>query len=309
MLRMPLLAVLTLVGIGATAEHHAADAGTGGSTWPARSCWAARVGNLGDRLLDGGVTDFIFVHFFPYIFNVADIAITIGGVLLVLRMLLDRPRRRARAHSRLTFRTAPDMPQLARRFTSLPPYPLTDVPGIKRDLKARGVDVIDLGTGDADLAAAPRRGGGAARGGAGPRQLALRLSAGPGGVPRGDRPVDGDALWRRRSIPCKRRRAADRQQGRDLSPAVRLPGAGGRHHHPRPGLPGVPGRHGAGRRRAVHRAPAAGERLPGPAGLHPGGRGAARQDPVPELSQQPHGRHRPARVPGGVRGVVPPATT
>jgi lipoprotein signal peptidase len=36
------------------------------------------------------VTDFIFVHFFPYIFNVADIAITIGGVLLVLRMLLDR---------------------------------------------------------------------------------------------------------------------------------------------------------------------------------------------------------------------------
>ena len=47
------------------------------------------------------------------------------------------------------------MPQLARRFTSLPPYPLTDVPGIKRDLKARGVDVIDLGTGDADLAPPP----------------------------------------------------------------------------------------------------------------------------------------------------------
>lgn len=47
------------------------------------------------------------------------------------------------------------MPQLARRFTSLPPYPLTDVPGIKRELKARGVDVIDLGTGDADLAPPP----------------------------------------------------------------------------------------------------------------------------------------------------------
>ncbi|HLM67650.1 MAG TPA: aminotransferase class I/II-fold pyridoxal phosphate-dependent enzyme [Longimicrobium sp.] len=47
------------------------------------------------------------------------------------------------------------MPQLARRFTSLPPYPLTDVPGIKRDLKARGVDVIDLGTGDADLPPPP----------------------------------------------------------------------------------------------------------------------------------------------------------
>jgi LL-diaminopimelate aminotransferase len=47
------------------------------------------------------------------------------------------------------------MPQLARRFQSLPPYPLTDVPGIKRDLRARGVDVIDLGTGDADLPPPP----------------------------------------------------------------------------------------------------------------------------------------------------------
>jgi signal peptidase II len=87
--RMPLLALLTLVGIGATISimrqsrdrwiHVAGALVLGGA-----------VGNLGDRLVDGGVTDFIFVHFFPYIFNVADIAITIGGVLLVLRMLLDR---------------------------------------------------------------------------------------------------------------------------------------------------------------------------------------------------------------------------
>ncbi|HSU12664.1 aminotransferase class I/II-fold pyridoxal phosphate-dependent enzyme [Longimicrobium sp.] len=47
------------------------------------------------------------------------------------------------------------MPELARRFRSLPPYPLTEVPGIKRELRARGVDVIDLGTGDADLAPPP----------------------------------------------------------------------------------------------------------------------------------------------------------
>lgn len=47
------------------------------------------------------------------------------------------------------------MPELAARFRSLPPYPLSDVPAIKRDLKARGVDVIDLGTGDADLAPPP----------------------------------------------------------------------------------------------------------------------------------------------------------
>lgn len=87
--RMPLLALLTLAGIGATISImrttrdgwiHAAGALVLGGA----------LGNLGDRLVDGGVTDFIFVHFFPYIFNVADIAITIGGVLLVLRMFLDR---------------------------------------------------------------------------------------------------------------------------------------------------------------------------------------------------------------------------
>jgi signal peptidase II len=86
--RTPLLVVLTLVGISATLMvmrqsrdrwiHVAGALVLGGA-----------IGNLGDRLVDGGVTDFIFVHFFPYIFNVADIAISIGGVLLALRMLMD----------------------------------------------------------------------------------------------------------------------------------------------------------------------------------------------------------------------------
>ncbi|HEX6371621.1 MAG TPA: signal peptidase II [Longimicrobium sp.] len=89
--RLPLLIALTLVGIGATASIilqsrdrwiHAAGALVLGGA----------LGNLGDRVLDGGVTDFIYVHFFPYIFNVADIAISIGGVLLVARMLLDARR-------------------------------------------------------------------------------------------------------------------------------------------------------------------------------------------------------------------------
>jgi signal peptidase II len=90
--RMPLLIVLTLVGIGATTSiilqsrdrwiHVAGALVLGGA-----------LGNLGDRVLDGGVTDFIYVHFFPYIFNVADIAISIGGVLLVARMLMDARRR------------------------------------------------------------------------------------------------------------------------------------------------------------------------------------------------------------------------
>ncbi|HEY9226259.1 MAG TPA: aminotransferase class I/II-fold pyridoxal phosphate-dependent enzyme [Gemmatimonadaceae bacterium] len=48
------------------------------------------------------------------------------------------------------------MPQLAGRFRTLPEYPLATIPQRKRELIARGVDVIDLGAGDADLAAPPK---------------------------------------------------------------------------------------------------------------------------------------------------------
>lgn len=44
------------------------------------------------------------------------------------------------------------MPPFARRFAALPPYPLADIPQRKRALLERGVDIIDLGVGDADLA-------------------------------------------------------------------------------------------------------------------------------------------------------------
>jgi LL-diaminopimelate aminotransferase len=44
------------------------------------------------------------------------------------------------------------MPQLSARFRTLPEYPLAAIPARKRELLARGVDVIDLGAGDADLA-------------------------------------------------------------------------------------------------------------------------------------------------------------
>ena len=47
------------------------------------------------------------------------------------------------------------MPSLAARFQSLPEYPLAAIPQKKRALVARGVDVIDLGAGDADLAPPP----------------------------------------------------------------------------------------------------------------------------------------------------------
>ncbi|HEX2779380.1 MAG TPA: aminotransferase class I/II-fold pyridoxal phosphate-dependent enzyme [Gemmatimonadaceae bacterium] len=48
------------------------------------------------------------------------------------------------------------MPRLAPRFSTLPTYPGAHVPARKRELVARGVDVIDLGAGDADLAPPPK---------------------------------------------------------------------------------------------------------------------------------------------------------
>ena len=44
------------------------------------------------------------------------------------------------------------MPPFASRFATLPEYPLAKIPQKKRTLLERGVDVIDLGAGDADLA-------------------------------------------------------------------------------------------------------------------------------------------------------------
>jgi LL-diaminopimelate aminotransferase len=46
--------------------------------------------------------------------------------------------------------------RLATRFDAFPAYPLADVPQLKRELIARGMDVIDLGAGDADLAPPPQ---------------------------------------------------------------------------------------------------------------------------------------------------------
>lgn len=50
---------------------------------------AGAVGNLGDRLLHGHVTDFLLLSFFPFVFNVADAAITVGGLMLAGRLLFS----------------------------------------------------------------------------------------------------------------------------------------------------------------------------------------------------------------------------
>ena len=47
------------------------------------------------------------------------------------------------------------MPPYTARLLSLPEYPLSGIPEKKRELIARGVDVIDLGAGDADLSPPP----------------------------------------------------------------------------------------------------------------------------------------------------------
>jgi LL-diaminopimelate aminotransferase len=47
------------------------------------------------------------------------------------------------------------VPPFAARFETLPEYPLAKIPQRKRELIERGVDVIDLGAGDADLAPPP----------------------------------------------------------------------------------------------------------------------------------------------------------
>jgi LL-diaminopimelate aminotransferase len=47
------------------------------------------------------------------------------------------------------------VPPLASRFATLPEYPLAKIPQKKRALLERGVDVIDLGAGDSDLAPPP----------------------------------------------------------------------------------------------------------------------------------------------------------
>lgn len=86
--RLPLLAVAAIAGIVAAA-YMAAKTEDGLIRLAAVLVIAGAVGNLGDRLMNGSVTDFILLRWFPFIFNVADVAITIGAIVLAARLALS----------------------------------------------------------------------------------------------------------------------------------------------------------------------------------------------------------------------------
>lgn len=58
------------------------------------------LGNLTDRVLFGKVTDMISISFFPPIFNVADIAITAGCIMIAVYVLFGERFRKSSAYRR-----------------------------------------------------------------------------------------------------------------------------------------------------------------------------------------------------------------
>ncbi|HKP75183.1 MAG TPA: signal peptidase II [Longimicrobiaceae bacterium] len=89
-LRFPLLVAAAAIGIGVAARIALRTE----DEWirlAAVMVIAGAVGNLGDRVMNGWVTDFILIRWFPFVFNVADVAITAGAILLATRMLLAPP--------------------------------------------------------------------------------------------------------------------------------------------------------------------------------------------------------------------------
>lgn len=86
--RVPLLASVSMLGVVLFAKIllSTTDSLTRAA---AATVMAGAIGNLGDRLVNGHVTDFVLVRFFPFVFNLADAAITVGGLLLALRLAAD----------------------------------------------------------------------------------------------------------------------------------------------------------------------------------------------------------------------------
>jgi signal peptidase II len=89
LIRLPIVVGAALAGIVAC-THILRSTSDRRVAFAAALVIAGAAGNLGDRLLNGAVTDFIQVRFFPFIFNVADVSITAGAILLALSMLRER---------------------------------------------------------------------------------------------------------------------------------------------------------------------------------------------------------------------------
>ncbi|HET8654820.1 MAG TPA: signal peptidase II [Longimicrobiaceae bacterium] len=87
-IRTPVLGLISLVGVVLFARI-VRDSSDGVVRLAAAAVIGGAIGNLGDRLLNGHVTDFVLISFFPFVFNLADAAITIGGLLLAARMIFS----------------------------------------------------------------------------------------------------------------------------------------------------------------------------------------------------------------------------
>lgn len=87
------LASLGVLGLIAL-MYRRARAGQGRTRWALSLLAAGAAGNLVDRVRDGDVVDFVYVHAGPYlhwaIFNLADVLITAGLLLLTLDVCSQR---------------------------------------------------------------------------------------------------------------------------------------------------------------------------------------------------------------------------
>ena len=84
-IRVPLLTALSLAGVVLFSRMLVSTP----DRWArlaAAAVIAGAVGNMGERMFFGGVTDFVVLAFFPFVFNIADTAITLGGSVLAVRM-------------------------------------------------------------------------------------------------------------------------------------------------------------------------------------------------------------------------------
>jgi signal peptidase II len=83
--RVPFLSVLSMVGVVLFTRilFSTSDRLT---RFAAAAVIAGALGNMGDRLWTGQVTDFVFLAFFPFVFNLADTAITLGGSVLAVKL-------------------------------------------------------------------------------------------------------------------------------------------------------------------------------------------------------------------------------